>query len=65
MNISFNTKIPMMYDFLKIITAKYNNIDFINRNTAGGLNAAKRTINAIEYICVNAGLFLTESPGDN
>ncbi len=50
MNISFNTKIPMLYDFLRVIVAKHNNIDYIKRNSTGGLKVNTRVIDAINYM---------------
>ena len=50
MNIKFNTKIPKLYDFLRVIVFKSNDIDFLGNYTAGGFEVTEKVNSAIEYI---------------
>lgn len=53
MNITFNTKLPILYDFLCVIVAKYNNTNFNEEYSKSDLTVSKEVTAAIDSIWNN------------
>lgn len=50
MKITLNTKTPIVYDFLRVIMFKYNDIDFIEQLSENGYIVSERVGKALSYI---------------